>query len=472
MQDTNFLKNFKSTIILSGQSADNLYTLIRDCSLKGIYSDVRSLICRQGLTKLLILLKLLEIKSISKLVKSDFSSLINFGKDVLYSLKNNSKINWRKHLLNQSYHCIKDIEIDYGSQSADALPCFIVDDTDLLKRGKCIELIGKIFSHVSKGYFIGFKSLNLMYWTGKVGLHLDFSFHGELGKKQNQGISKKQQKNRYNKKRAKDSAGQKRVDQYFKKKTDMAIEMLKRAIRKGFKARYILADSWFFNQQLVRFAIKEKVHLISRPKFNKWLYQYNGKDYTLRQLLNKFKAVKNRKHIRSMAMYAVSVKVQFKGHPIQLFFFKEKKRGTKWRALACTDMRIGAERAYKIYQNRWSIEVSFKELKQYLKYGKCQSQDFDGQIADATHCLMAYNFLAKLKSINQHQSIGALFEEIAHKKMVPTVMQKFWKDFYSIIQKIAKLVETDFEILLEKAFIKDNFFSQLQNIAIYWSTET
>jgi len=42
------------------------------------------------------------------------------------------------------------------------------------------------------------------------------------------------------------------------------------------------------------------------------------------------------------------------------------------------------------------------------------SRDFEGQISDATHCLMAYNILSQQKAINQHQrSIGMLFDQIS-----------------------------------------------------------
>lgn len=54
-----------------------------------------------------------------------------------------------------------------------------------------------------------------------------------------------------------------------------------------------------------------------------------------------------------------------------------------------------ADKGYKIYQNIWSIEVSYKELKQLLSFGKYQSRDFDGQISDLTFCLMALQSFVK-----------------------------------------------------------------------------
>jgi IS4 transposase len=48
-----------------------------------------------------------------------------------------------------------------------------------------------------------------------------------------------------------------------------------------------------------------------------------------------------------------------------------------------TDLILNYNKALKLYNNRWTIEVIFKELKQYLNFGKCQSNDFDVQVAEA-----------------------------------------------------------------------------------------
>jgi len=97
------------------------------------------------------------------------------------------------------------------------LPCFIIDDCDLPKRGIRIERIGRIFSHLTMKYQLGFKSLNLTYWTGKKLLQLDISLHGEMGRKQNQGLSKKEQRNRFTKQRENTDPGYKRCEEVFEK---------------------------------------------------------------------------------------------------------------------------------------------------------------------------------------------------------------------------------------------------------------
>lgn len=79
--------------------------------------------------------------------------------------------------------------------------CFISDDSDITKTGKFIELIDRVFSHVTSKFPLGFKSMNLCYWSGSHLLHVDFSYHIQKGKNGDQGMKKKELHQRYSKKR-------------------------------------------------------------------------------------------------------------------------------------------------------------------------------------------------------------------------------------------------------------------------------
>ena len=335
-----------------------------------------------------------------------------------------------------------------------------------------MEWIGKIFSHVSHGYTLGYKSLHLALWSGKHLLHLDFSMHVEMGKKKNQGMKLKDLKKRYSKERKVNSPGQKRESELLKKKTTTAITMMRRALRNGFEPLYILADSWFFNSDLAAFSVKEKIHLISRPKFNNWKYDYDGKPYTIGRLINKMCRSKKARWNRHLRLRFVVVPVVFKGIKLHVIYFKSKKRGSKWQAIITTNKTLSAQRAYKIYQTRWAIETSFKELKQLLGYGNCMSRDFDAQISDTTQCLMSYNILSHLKAIEDHQSIGMLFEQVSQQWLTPTIMEKFWAVFYEAIEELAQFLNQPIDQLIELVINKSGFIANLQKINAIISTET
>ena len=112
------------------------------------------------------------------------------------------------------------------------------------------------------------------------------------------------------------------------------------------------------------------------------------------------------------------------------------------------------------------------ELKQYFRFGKCQAQDFDAQIADATQSIMAYNYISQIKAVQEHQSIGQLFAEISKQYLSPTIMEKFWKLLFQCIIELAELFEKSVDELLEKIFQQNQFFKKLHNLNLYLTAET
>ena len=327
MQYTNNLQ------ITSGYFAsfDKLNTFLRSflslCRLQGVVSDLRSVYCRKAIIRLLVLAKFLEYKSVHHLIRSDYCALIKCGKDVYYSVKNNININWRNVLRQQAKECLSYMHpMDFAAKTAHQTPCLIVDDSDIKKCGKLIEMIGKIFSHKLHKYILGFKSLNLVLWTGKTCVNIDFSLHVEKRKDGRQGLTKKEFENRYSRVRKEKSHGEKRIKESLSKKTTLLIQMIKGALKNGIQAPYLLVDSWFFNSELVAFVKQSPLDLISRVKLNNWNYAYEGKTYTIGQLIQKFKKHKKRKWSRKLRMHYVCITVEFKGHILNLHLYKPKKK--------------------------------------------------------------------------------------------------------------------------------------------------
>jgi IS4 transposase len=84
----------------------------------------------------------------------------------------------------------------------------------------------------------------------------------------------------------------------------------------------------------------------------------------------------------------IKVDALYKGTPVRLFYVRYKGAGT-WKLLLTTDLSLSFTKAMELYQIRWTIEVLFKECKQYLRLGQGQNTDFDGQIADITITLLS-----------------------------------------------------------------------------------
>lgn len=474
-KNTTFLDFIENSTINFDAANSSVFNFLSNIKIPNLKQHHHTVFNRQAIIQLLIFVKLTGVKSIGAFINGDLGQLLPFKKDVFYTIKNNPLVNWRGGLLKQAFKMLVVAEntVHKYNSSPDKLACLIADDSDIVKTGKVTELIGKIFSHKKPiQYKLGFKSLNLAIWTGLSLFQLDMSFHIELGKKKNQGMKPLELKQRFSKQRASSSFGFKRAEESKKSKIDILCQMVKRVMGKGLTVHYLLLDSWFFCEKVIKLSKQVEVDLLTRPKFNNWLYGYKNKRYTMKQLSRKFRYLKDRKYHKKLNLYYVSLEVIFKGHPLKLFLFKEKKRGAKWQALISTDLKLDAIRAYKVYKNRWSIEVSYKELKQNLRYGKCQSTDFDAQIADATLTLMSYNFLSKQKSINEHESIGGLFRAVSKSWLSPTLMQEFWKQTYALIKDIADVLEIAVDKLLEICLTQNTFVAKIEKFSAKFTTET
>ena len=216
----------------------------------------------------LIIFPLFEIKDISHYRESSLYQYFKCGKDVFYRILNNENFIWRNFAYSVNKRLIKRVNKSSEQPVTQQIRCLIADDTDQPKRGKCFELLSRIYSHVTNSYNYGFKGLFLGYHDGMSFWGLDFSLHGEKGKNPEKpyGLTKKETKERYSKKRSKNSASQNRVNEYFLEKTKSLILIVKTAIKQGIEFDYLLVDSWFTSFELVKFIATRKTKCIFAKK--------------------------------------------------------------------------------------------------------------------------------------------------------------------------------------------------------------
>ena len=424
---------------------------------------------------LLILFPLFKINNVYEYESSPLYRILSCGKDVFYRLLNNEHLNWR--YLN--YFVIKKLLKQLATKSESMVVsnnpprCLIVDDTDLPKTGRFIELIGKIYSHVSHRSVLAFKGLFMAYHDGKSLFALDFSLHGELGKNKKRpfGISKTQSNKRYSKKTAKDSCGHQRREEYTTSKIQQMIVTIRRAIGKGIRFDYLLVDSWFTCFELVKFIKTRRIkcHLIGMIKMGKTKYLYKEKDLSARQLLDVLKRSKKVKRSRLSGFYYCEALVLFKNIEVKIFFSKTSKRG-KWHGLLSTDLELSFDKAYKTYATRWTVEVFFKESKQYLGLGKCESRDFDAQIAHTTLCMIQYNILSTLKRFDKYETLGELFRQSQRESLEITINERIWLIIIEIVAKLAMILEIDTQLLMEKLIYDNQDIRNLINLKPYINT--
>ncbi|MBE1554378.1 hypothetical protein H4683_001453 [Filibacter limicola] len=187
---------------------------------------------------LLLLLPLILINSVNALYKSRYQNMTSMKKDTLYRLKNNECMPWRNLLLTIAKQFQKLVN---PNKEVDAKAAFILDDTIDIRTGRKIEKISYVHDHVAgrKKSTLGFKNLTLGLFDGTSFIPLDFSLHAERALKQ------KHRKEQYTKERDPRSNGAKRKKECGVDKITSALTMLKRAVKHGFQAKYVLVDSWF-----------------------------------------------------------------------------------------------------------------------------------------------------------------------------------------------------------------------------------
>ncbi len=201
--------------------------------------------------------------------------------------------------------------------------------------------------------------------------------------------------------------------------------MFGRAISYGIKIDYVLIDSWFTCEAIIDAVTqvkKQTVHLIGMYKIARTLFEYNGHKQTYSQIRNR---LGKPKRCRKLRLYYLQARVQYKGHQLNLFFTRQGKNG-KWKVLLTTDKSLSFIQMVEIYQTRWTIEVFFKESKQLLRMGSCQSNDFDAQIADTTITMIQHLLLTLRYRYGTYESKGALFEQVKETTAMLKLNERFW----------------------------------------------
>ena len=389
-------------------------------------------------------------------------------KDVYYRLKNDPRIDWRViiyMIVNRFLFIAKTNQ----EEPSDKPSCFIADDTVLPKRGKTIEGIGKVFDHKDHGYKLGFKGLFLSFCDGKSFLPIDFSLHSEKGKREDMpfGLKKSEVKKQSRKIRKLDLAGAKRKEELTKPKNIVLVEMIKRAWRKGLRAEYLLVDSWFIDEALINFILKSRMFLLGMCKMDKRLYDYKGKEYNAHSLLTRLKRTKASRSRKLNARF-YEIIVVYKGIEVKLFFSRFNNQHG-WSLLLTDNYRLPFDKAVEIYQIRWGIEVFFKEAKQYLHLGKCQSEDFDAQVAGVSVVMCAYLMLNLRKRFQSYEGLGKIFIDVQHEIIEFTLWERIWGLFVELQTCILKAWGIDLEKLINDVILDEsqlkilNFFLEQQS---------
>ena len=392
------------------------------------------------LLKYLLIFRLFG-QNIHQSLHHELAPFIDGGKNKFYRFLTRPKMDWRRLL----YRTVKSFFriVTENSTDADLEKYFILDDTMIEKSGIGMEGISRVYDHVAQKSVLGYKLLLLAITDKKSTLPLGFSLHAEAGKKKNFGLTKK---------RSNDDCMKKRADELLKDKPGVAIEMLRRAVKNGYIAKYLLVDKWFFGYDFIKKvrSIKDgAIHVITLLRNKNTGFTVDGKCISAKVLIQRQER-KGFKICRQYKSLYARVKAEYNGIPVQLFIIRYG-RSSKYEVMITTDMKLSFKYAFERYQIRWNIEVLFYECKQHLKLGRCQSTDLNAQIADCTLAFIGYTVIALHKRFSDYETFGELFRDIKEGLLELTFTERLLPIIAELLEKIARLFDSTLDDLLERA---------------------
>jgi len=325
------------------------------------------------------------------------------GKDVIYRFLNESCYNWRRFYQLLSLKVVSEFE---SLTSAQRIRVFIVDDSVMgRERSKKVELLARIFDHVSGRFIRGYNLLTLGWSDGYSFAPIDFTLMSSANTA-NRLCEMREDLDRR-------SIGYKRRMEALLHKPDAVVQMLDRALKAGFSADYVLMDSWFTHAPLLQKLMDRGLHVIGMVKELKQRYIFEGKSLSLRELYTKIP-----KNPKAEILGSVMVRTP-NGLSLKIVFVQNRNNRREWLAILTTDLALDNAEIVRIYGMRWSIETFFKMAKSHLKLGsEFQGRSFDMMISHTTIVFSRYLILEWERRQNtDERSLGGLFYLLADEVM-------------------------------------------------------
>ena len=294
--------------------------------------------------------------------KKDAPESIPFERDTFYRFLNSCAIHWRKFTLLLGTAIIQKAIAPLTSGARRNV--LIIDDSLFSRnRSKKVELLARVYDHVSGTYMKGFRMLTLGWSDGNTFLPLSHCLLSSSSKQQQlQGASEDVDPR---------SNGGKQRKLAQCKAPEVVLTLLQEAREAGAPAQHVLFDSWFCSPASLHQIHKLGYDVIARvKKSEKMHFCFQGR---MQDVMAIYRSQKKR---RGRSAYLLSVEAEA---------VKDGKR--------------------------WNIEVFFKMCKSYLKLGKeTRSISYDALTAHTAIVFARYMMLALEQRRNMDErSLGELF---------------------------------------------------------------
>ena len=406
-----------------------IYQTMQLLNIKSILKSANFVKKREGVAPYLVVLHFVYMLVMNKKISTFINQSGNsFKKDTYYRLLQNSGYNWRKLL---SLSTLKILKLLHKVQDSKAVKVFIVDDTVEGKTGKYVEgSRDALWSNKEKRNIRGVNVVSLNYSDGYSNFMIDFAI--SMGNYARVKFEEFAQELDFR------TMAYKRRLEIMDGKSKIAIDMVKRAIKSGIYADYLLVDSWYSKPVFIKEMNTLGLKVISRIANNNKIWNFIGKEKTLNSLYEKYKKTtkeKAGKYGKKIQFKYFSVVVEHKNAGnIKIVFIKTSDNLIP---IASTDLEIDDEEIIEIYKRRWDIEQGYKELREHFGFGKEENRIYEALIARMTLSFFAYNIVSYINRISHEpKTIGGLFKDLECELYTLSIAMQA---FIQIMDKIAQI---------------------------------
>ncbi len=420
----------KITNIINDKLKNPIFKTMQVLNIKTILSQSK-FTKKDGVSVYMVVIHFVYMLVMNKKI-STFSNQSDdsLKKDVYYRLLSNSNYNWRKLL---SLSTLKILKLLHKVQDKKAVRVLIIDDTVEGKVGKNIEGSSDyLWSNKEKRTIRGINVVSLNYSDGFSNLMLDFAIATNK-------YARVALENFTNIVDYRSNAHIRRLET-LKGKSQIAIDMVKRAVNSGIYADYLLVDSWYSKPSFIKEMNELGLKVITRVANNNKIWNFLGDRKTLTGIYDKYKKLKD---IKS-GTYGKKVKYKYfsvvvehkKAGKIKIVFLKTSD---KLIPIVSTDLDISDETIIETYRRRWDIEQGYKELREHFGFSTEENRIYEALIARITLSFFTYNIVSYINRISHEpKTIGGLFKDLECELHTLAIAMQ---TFILILNEIAQIEE-------------------------------
>ncbi len=161
---------------------------------------------------------------------------------------------------------------------------------------------------------------------------------------------------------------------------------------------YVLFDSWYASEKLIKFCRRQSWHVICAVKSNRTLDKVKISQHNQSLKHRSYKRItletvdENRKPprylTRSLQGYLTGI-----AKPVHAIISKKRPGDKRPKYFICTDLSLSVQEVLRYYQKRWSVEVDNLYLKHALGLGDFRLQSFEAIEKWFAVVVLAINYL-------------------------------------------------------------------------------